>query len=476
MDGAAREAGGKPGESGVTWGRTGVWACGRAAAHRLSAPFSTSARLCACTLLAACASAGDPPGGPPDEEAPQVVSSVPDSGAVLDRVPGEAVIIFNEVISERVAGTPPTISGAVLVSPSPGETRVSWKRSRLEVRPSDGFRPGRIYRVELLPVVTDLRQNRIAQGRVIVFSTGPAIPSAALDGAVADWAGGRAAPRALIEAVLLPDSLSYRTYADSTGYFDMRQMPAGSYLVYGIMDTNGDKRRGAREAFDSVRVELAETGRVELFAFPHDTIGPRIRQVELQDSLTIKLTFDRPIDPTFAFDTALVTLTTDADTTARLPFLGIATQAGLDSLREAADAARRAARADSGEPAPAPTPARPPAATPGRAPAQPAGRQGARRAPLDSTLVQRMLVRRPAPTDVRFLRLERPLEIEVRYVIILEQVRGLTGAVSRTRSQIRVPQPRVSPVTAPPPGARDSSARDSTRADTTTRDTAAVRP
>ena len=53
---------------------------------------------------------------------------------------------------------------------------------------------------------------------------------------------------ALIEAVLLPDSLPYRTLADSTGWFRMTQMPAGTYLVYGILDTNGDRRRGAREA------------------------------------------------------------------------------------------------------------------------------------------------------------------------------------------------------------------------------------
>jgi len=437
-------------------------------------------RLVTAVLLAACASAGDPPGGPPDQEAPRIVATEPDSGAVLERVPDHASITFDEVISERIVGNPTAIGGAVLVSPSAGETRVSWKRTRLEAKPAGGFRLGRIYRVELLPVLTDLRQNRLTEGRVIVFSTGPAIPSAEFEGTVVDWPGARAAPRALIEAVLLPDSLPYRTFTDSTGYFRMQQMPAGTYLVYGIMDSNGDKRRGAREAYDTVRVEVVDSGLVELYAFVHDTVGPRIRQVELQDSLTIKLTFDRPIDPTFAFDTALVTLATAEDTTTRLPFAGVFTQVQLDALRAAADSARRAARGDTVPPGAPPTraatPATPvaPAGRAGRTPQAPArGGAAARPAPLDSTLAQRMLARRAPPTDVRHLRLTQPLEVEVRYVILLDGVRGLTGALGHSRGQIRMPRPRVSPITARAPGARDTTVRDSMPADTTVRDTTA---
>jgi hypothetical protein len=474
----AGEAGREPGESGVRHGPGGRTSGGK---ERLP-PLSLGVLcLAAC---AACASAGDPPGGPPDEEAPQLVSSTPDSGAVVDRVPGRVDLVFSEVISERVAGTPPTITSAVIVSPSLRETRVAWKRTRLEARPAEGFQPGRVYRVELVPVITDLRQNRMTQGRVIVFSTGPAIPFAVLEGAVADWAGGRPAVRALIEAVLLPDSLPYRTLADSTGWFSMRQMPPGTYLVHGIMDTNGDRRRGTREAYDTVRVELADRALVELYAFVHDTVGPRVRQVEVQDSLTIRLTFDRPIDPSFAFDTALVTLATAEDTTTRLPIEGIYTQAQVDSLRRAAEAARRTARDTAGVEPPPPPPPPPPAAPVRGAPAGRGG-PGARPAPLDSTVAQRMLARRPPPTDVRMLRLAQPLEVDVRYVIILHGVRGLTGAESRSRGQIRIPRPRARTPVAPGPGAqemvpvdpaRPDSARVPVAPDTVRADTSAPSP
>jgi Big-like domain-containing protein len=392
-----------------------------------------------------------------------VVQTTPDSGAVLQTPPHEAAIQFDEVIAERVAGTPNTIDGAVVLSPTVGPTRVSWKRTRLEVSPRGGFKPGRIYRLELLPVVTDLRTNRMHQGRLIVFSTGPEIPHARLTGAIVDWVAGHAAPRALVEAVLLPDSLPYRTVTDSTGWFDMGAMPAGTYLIYGIMDTNGDKRRGPREAFDTSRVEVTDSGVVELYAFVHDTIGPRVRQVETQDSMTVKVTFDRPIDPAFAFDTAHVALTTEEDSTTKLPVTGIFTERQLDSLRAAADSARRAARdtahADTTRvPAAAPAPA-PPAALPSRA--------AAARPPLDSTRAQKMIARRRPPTDVRFLRLDTPLTTGVRYVVRFDSVRGLLGALGTSRGQIRIAPRRVSPVSGHAPGARDTTATDTTRTDST---------
>ena len=435
-------------------------------------------------LLLACASAGDPPGGPPDIDPPVVQGTTPDSGATLEQPPHSASILFDEVIAERVAGNPSTIDGAVVLSPTVGPVRVSWKRTRIEVSPRGGFKPGRIYHLELLPVVTDLRNNRMRTGRTIVFSTGPEIPHARRRGAIVDWVGARPAARALVEAVLMPDSLPYRTYADSTGWFDMGAMPPGTYVVYGIMDTNGDKRRGGREAFDSTRLDVADSGAVELYAFVHDTLGPRVRDVETPDTMTVKITFDRPIDPSFTFDTANVALTTAEDTTTKLPVAGIYTQPGLDSLRAAADSARRAAardtthadttRADTSR-ARRPLPPRPAlplgVAVPG---------PGAARPPLDSSRALKMLARRRPPTDVRIVKLDTPLAIGVRYVIRLDSVRGLTGAYAHSRGQIHIAARRPSPIVGSAPGARDTTAGrdttrithpDSTRTDSTRADT-----
>ena len=39
-----------------------------------------------------------------------------------------------------------------------------WRRDRITVRPREGWRPNTMYRVELLPGVSDLRNNRATTG------------------------------------------------------------------------------------------------------------------------------------------------------------------------------------------------------------------------------------------------------------------------------------------------------------------------
>lgn len=387
------------------------------------------AGLGALLLAAACASTGDPPGGPPDRDPPRIVRLDPDSGTVLRSPPNDAEIVFDEVVSERVAAPRPDIGSAVILSPAVGDVIVDWRRNRLTIRPREGFRPGRVYHIELLPVITDLRQNRMKDGRYIVFSTGPEIPSAVLRGAVVDWPAGRAGPGALVEAVLMPDSLPYRALTDSLGDFAIRQVPPGTYLVYGVIDQDQNRRRGAREPYDTARVALADSATVELYAFTHDTTGPRLRSVEPVDSLTVRLTFDRPLDPAQTIDTSMVAVMPAADTTTRLGVVRVLTAAGYDSLKT-----RPAAR-----------PAPPDTAAPRRA------------APGDTTRAQRMLLRRPPPTDARLIRLAEPLAAEARYIIIVDGARSLSGVPATARAQLSVPKPK------PPPAPAPRRAADSTR-------------
>ena len=419
--------------------------------HRRTGLLGASVRLCVGASLAACASSSDPPGGPPDLNPPQVAAVSPDSGAVLSELPERVDIVFDEVVNERIAAQRSEVAYAVILSPDTTVPRVGWHRNRLTVRPRDGFKPGRVYRVELLPVLTDLRQNRLRRGRTIVFSTGPDIPSAALSGTLVDWPAARAVTNGLIEAVLLPESLPYRALTDSVGNFTLAQVPPGEYLVYGTVDQSNDRRRGVREAFDTVRVTLSDSAGVELFAFVRDTTAPRLRLVDVVDTLTIRVTFDRPLDPTAPLDTSQVHLALQADSTTLIGVDHVLTARGLDSLR-AADAAARAARqAAERDSAATARGALPPADTAGRAPrpAPPGG--GARAAadtaraapPRDSTRAQRMLARRPPPTDARVLRLAAPLTPGERYLVFVVGVRSLAGVTGSARSQLLVPRPRA---------------------------------
>ena len=182
------------------------------------------------------------PGGPPDIAPPQLVATRPDSLASIPNFKGDVEFQFDEVISE--GGSPNQGAGTgdleklVILSPTTRVPDVSWRRSRITVHPAEGWRPNRVYRVELLPGVVDLRRNQSKRGTVLTFTTGAPLPTTTIDGTVVDWTSSRPSSEALVEALLLPDSLSYRGLADSSGHFSLGPLPAGEYLVRGVIDQN----------------------------------------------------------------------------------------------------------------------------------------------------------------------------------------------------------------------------------------------
>lgn len=256
--------------------------------------------ICPAALLA-CARIEPPPGGPPDAEPPRLIATRPDSFVRLTPFRGVAEFQFDEVVSE--GGTPNRGEGTgglerlVILSPSSRVPEVRWRRNRITVRPQEGWRPNRIYRVELLPGVSDLRTNQSDQGAVLTFSTGPARPQTTLEGQVMDWSTSRPVPRALVVASLLPDSLPYRGVADSSGRFSLGPLPQGDYIVNGVLDQNNDHRQDSREAFGTARVARGKSAVGELWAFVHDTTAPRIQTVTVDDSTKATVAFAQKLDP-----------------------------------------------------------------------------------------------------------------------------------------------------------------------------------
>ncbi len=203
----------------------------------------------------------------------------------------------------------------VILSPSNRVPEVSWRRNRITVRPREGWRPNRVYRVELLPGVTDLRNNRTEEGAVLTFSTGAPRPQTTLEGQVVDWSTSRPAPGALVIASLLPDSLPYRGVADSSGRFSLGPLPQGEYLVSGVLDQNTDHRQDPREAYGTARVARGKSAVGELWAFVHDTSAPRIQTVAVNDSVKATITFTQKLDPRQRLSARDVTLRLLPDST-----------------------------------------------------------------------------------------------------------------------------------------------------------------
>ena len=251
----------------------------------------------------ACAQPGAPPGGPPDAELPVLLKVLPESNAVNVRTPA-VVLQFDEVISERSAGAgvqssrnaATSLNSVLLVSPSDGRDEVIWRRTVLELRPRRGFRPNTTYRVTLNAGLADLRNNRTTEAFDFVFSTGPTTASGEVRGVLFDWTTGRAVPNARVDLYRDGDStFRWSARSDSSGFFRVRDLDAGSYEVRAWVDANNDRRISFREISDSTRVTLTDTVSLELYAYVRDTLRSRIENVELLDSTGIRVRFDRGI-------------------------------------------------------------------------------------------------------------------------------------------------------------------------------------
>ena len=385
---------------------------------------------------------------------------------------GDANIQFDEVIDEMAgsdgAGTLSPLEKQVLLSPVAGRVKVSWHRTRVSVKPKEGWKR-RVYRLEIMPGFSDLRRNRTDSAKVVLFSTGPEIGHARIGGIALKWLDQAVLVRALIEAVPLPDSVGYLTLADSGGQFNLTNLQPGHYIVYAMADDNGDRRRGLREAYDSVEVTLDSTTNVALYTFPHDTVPPRPRAATSIDSISVRVEFSQALDPAKALDTTHVRLLELPDSTP-VAIAAILTQRAFDSLTAAATAARQ--KADSAAAAAAAaaahdttkrpamvhdTAGRPnihppvPPGTPVPPPPPPRQPSGARAEPsrtppkvyVDSTLVKQLLAQRPIPSDKIVIRLVQRLRPDARYVVRITAATNLIGKTGDGDIGFTVPKPVV---------------------------------
>jgi hypothetical protein len=408
---------------------------------------ATAARLLALCVVAACASPGMPPGGPPDDAEPQIVRVTPDTNAVNVRAPA-VLIHFDEVISERPAAQTGQsgvvdLAGIVRLSPSDGRDEVTWRRTAIEIRPRRGFRPNTAYRVTLLPGVVDLRGNAKRSGTEIVFSTGASIPDGTVRGVFFDWAAGRHVPGARVELFLGTDS-SFRwvSAADSLGRFSVRDLAPGTYQLRAWTDANNDRVRGIREVSDTATVVLTDSASVELYGFVRDTIAPRLEAAEAIDSTGLRLRFDRAIPLDWDATGAFELLTADSTAVAfDSPLMPITR---YDSLARVLRAATDTVTADS---VLADTAAQAAADTADPSAVRAEGREAAdtlsdstRRAPAFG---------RVKPETVWAARLRAPLAPGL-YRIRVTGAPGLNGASARVEREYRV-RPPTAPATPPAP-------------------------
>jgi hypothetical protein len=349
-----------------------------------------------------------PPGGPPDAAAPQLVSITPDSGTVGVK-PKEVVFRFDEVVSERPQSAT-TLADLFLISPREGVPDVSWHRDAIAVKPGNGWRANTPYTVIMMRGLADIRGNVRNTGVTTFFSTGPTIPRTRIAGQVFDWVTGAPAAGALIESFVPPDSIHpYVALVDTGGAFAVEHVPPARYTVRAYLDRNKNMSIDPSEPWDSTSVNLADTARMELLLFVHDTAPPRLRDIVATDSVTLRLTFDKPVDP--------------AQSLTATNFAVV----GPDSVPVPITGA-----------GPEPKDTTKSTVTP------PPVRSGAR--PRVDTLAKpRPVMSRPIPISTAIITLQRPLTPKLVYRIRATGIRGLLGATGNSD------RPFTGPTPPPPP-------------------------
>jgi hypothetical protein len=384
----------------------------------------------------ACASPGMPPGGPPDITAPQIVSIVPDSGTVGIK-PKEVIFHFDEVVSEKPPSTT-TLADLFLISPRDGVPRVSWHRDAITVKPAHGWRNNTPYTVILLRGLADIRGNVRNTGATTFFSTGPTIPGTRISGQVFDWVAGTPAAGALVESFVPPDSLHpFVALVDSSGAFTLEHVPPGRYIERAYVDRNKNLAIEPSEPWDSVTLNLTDSAQREFLVFTHDTVAPRIRDVEVVDSLRLRVTFDKPIDTAQTIAPANFSLT--GSDSARVPIASVGPPPKDTTTKVAPTGA-------------------PPAV------ARPAAGRTAARTPTDTASVPKRVMSRARPISSVIIKLTHPLTPKTVYRVRAIGIRGLTGRAGDSERAYTSPAPppplpaptkpaaTPAPSTPPPPG------------------------
>jgi hypothetical protein len=360
-----------------------------------------------------------PPGGPPDVAAPQIVAIVPDSGT-LGVSPKEVLFRFDEVVSERPPSAT-TLGDLFLISPRDGAPEASWHRDAIGVRPRRGWRPNTPYTVIMLRGVADIRGNVRNTGASTFFSTGKTIPRTRLTGRVFDWVAGTAANGALVESFVRPDSLHpYVAIVDSSGAFAIEHLPPASYTVRAYLDRNKNLGIDPGEPWDSVSVGVTDSARVTLLMFAHDTVPPRLRDVSLVDSVSLRVAFDKPVDP--AQTLAPTNFALIGPDSASIPIVSV----GAPVRDSSAGAVNPAIGA--------PRPAAPPA-PPRR----------------DTATAVKPVMPRPSPITDIVIKLQRPLAPRTTYRVRAIGIRGLLGLTGDSERPLTTPAPQPPPASVPKP-------------------------
>jgi hypothetical protein len=151
----------------------------------------------------------------------------------------------------------------------------------------------------------------------------------------------------------------YLAATDSAGQFDIGPLPVGTYTVRALMDQNNNRMLDRGEKWDTTTVTVVDSRpHIELDAIERDTTPAVIETVTPLDTISLRVTFDKALDPRLPLQPALIHLQ-HADSS-EIGVVQVQWQSDYDRRKAAIDSAHRADSIKAAAPPAVPTPAPPP--------------------------------------------------------------------------------------------------------------------
>ena len=245
--------------------------------------------------LYACASQGNPGGGPYDIMPPRFVSSTPEPNAV--GFTGNRIeIIFDELIqlekpAERVIITPPQRQLPVI--------RAQGNKIRIEFK--DELLPNTTYTIDFTDAISDNNEKNVLEGFTFAFSTGETLDSLIIAGRLLNAENLEPMPNILIGLhTNLDDSAFFTlpfvrtTKTNDQSKFWVRNVSHGTYRIFALNDLNRDYK------FDQPGEAIAFYDSLITPTFRHeirlDTIWKDTAKIEIDSVLEVPYTRFLPDD------------------------------------------------------------------------------------------------------------------------------------------------------------------------------------
>ncbi len=252
-------------------------------------------------LFSACASQRAPSGGPEDKMPPEIIKTIPTSGAVKVPLNTQIVLEYSESIDRD------TFPDALFISPDPGEYKVKQKRKRTILHFEKPFLLDRTYAITLGTNLRDVHNVSLDKSFTFAFSTGDSIDQGEISGRVFD----SKAQGVVIWAYILNDNLQidprqtggdYATQVGKDGRFSIPFMADGMYRLFAVEDA------GKTGVYNPVEDRIAMADRdiklrggnrkAKNLAFRlmrQDTLGPTVTSVGMRNQSSVEIRFDEAV-------------------------------------------------------------------------------------------------------------------------------------------------------------------------------------